>query len=336
MKVDVIIEAGASARDLAELSQLAEQGGIRCLWACSFPGRRDPFIAQTVAALRTQTLRHGVMPVSPYEIHPLKLAELSYSLNEIANGRAMLLLGGLGKSVTSATGLEPKRRVRAVAECLTIIKGLGSGAPFDFAGEIYRINAQQLSWSGRELAVYLGANGPQMLTVAGRMADGVMMSDVTTHHMGECLDALRRGREQRANNAPVAVNNFWAWHVKPSIEDARAEARRELVWRGVLQRWHISPFLSAADCDLVEAHWHDFLNAFLQKTSAIDNVPDRVVDALVDGLTLTAAETDLAPVIDKMRQLEQSGMTEIALRLHDRPDQAIETIGRHIVPALDH
>ena len=62
----------------------------------------------------------------------------------------------------------------------------------------------------------------------------------------------------------------------------------------------------------------------------IENVPDRVVDALVDGLMLTGSLDDLEPILHKIKSLEAAGMNEIALRLHDDPEQAITTIGSAI------
>ena len=176
MKVDVIIEAGATAQELAELGRSAEHHGINCLWACNFPSRRDPFIAQASASAATKRLRLGIMPISPYEVHPLKLAEMVATLSEVAGPRVQLLLGGLGKSVSNATGLEPFRRVTAVAEAAEILKSLFGGAPTTFEGEIYSVHQQQLAWFTDDVPVYLAANGPKMLALAGRLADGVICS----------------------------------------------------------------------------------------------------------------------------------------------------------------
>ena len=335
MKVDVILEAGISAEQVLAFAQLAENAGIHCLWASSFPGRRDPFVTLAPAAGVTTALRLGVMPISPFEMHPLKMAEQLYTLNEMSGGRAQILVGGLGKSVMNATGLAPTRRVRAVRECVEILKGVAGESSFEYDGELYQIRQQHLAWATAPAPrVYVAANGPQMLGVAGRVGDGVMMSDVTVAHMAQCMGALEAGLEGRADSQAFRVNNFWAWHVKADLQQARNEARRELVWRGVLQRWHIEPFLEPQDVELVEQHWHAFLAAFMRRSPVIENVPDRVIDALVDGLTLSGSLDDLDPILHKIKALQAAGMNEIALRLHDDPEQAIATIGSAICPAV--
>ena len=235
----------------------------------------------------------------------------------------------------NATGLRPRRRVRAVRECVEILAGVAGGQPFDYQGELYQAHQQFFPWArAPRPQIYVAANRPQMLRMAGRVADGVMMSDITVQHMAECLEPLEAGLAVRPAGLNFRINNFWAWHVKDKLTDAVNEARQELVWRGVLQRWHIEPFLDPADVRLVEQNWQAFLRAFVKRTPVIENVPDSVVNALIDGLTLTGSLDDLEPIIDKIRALEAAGMNEIALRLHGEPARAIETIGSTICPAI--
>ncbi|MGI9308208.1 MAG: LLM class flavin-dependent oxidoreductase, partial [Gammaproteobacteria bacterium] len=110
MRVQIFLEAGLPAEQVKYLGQLAEGLGIDTLWASSFPARRDAFLSLCQLAPASKTLRVGVVPVSPYEMHPLRLADTLLTLNEMAKGRASLMVGGLGKSVSSITGLEPVKR----------------------------------------------------------------------------------------------------------------------------------------------------------------------------------------------------------------------------------
>ena len=53
----------------------------------------DPFVD---AARATSKIKMGPVAVSPYELHPLKMANLLFSLNELSDGRAMIMVGGGG------------------------------------------------------------------------------------------------------------------------------------------------------------------------------------------------------------------------------------------------
>jgi len=43
-----------------------------------------------LAAKATSRIKLGVLALSPYEMHPLKIGHASASLNELANGRAVV------------------------------------------------------------------------------------------------------------------------------------------------------------------------------------------------------------------------------------------------------
>ena len=121
MQVDIILDARASSDQLAELGALAETLGFRSLWVSSLLDARDPFVNFTTLAQSTDAITIGVIAANPYDVHPVKLATSLLTLNEMSNGRARLVVGGGGEAL-QALGIAPERRVRAVRECIEIIK----------------------------------------------------------------------------------------------------------------------------------------------------------------------------------------------------------------------
>ncbi|HHQ14248.1 MAG TPA: hypothetical protein ENK16_04420 [Chromatiales bacterium] len=63
-------------------------------------------------------------------------------------------------------------------------------------------------------------------------------------------------------------------------------------------------------------------------------VPDRVLDTLVDNVTICAALEDLDAVVDRLRAYERAGLGAIALRLYADPADSIRLIGERVVPHL--
>jgi alkanesulfonate monooxygenase SsuD/methylene tetrahydromethanopterin reductase-like flavin-dependent oxidoreductase (luciferase family) len=75
--------------------------------------------------------------------HPAVLAQDLASLDVLSGGRLDIAIGaGWNKPEYDAIGIEfdanPVRQAR-LAESITLVKGLFSGAPFSFAGEHYAI-----------------------------------------------------------------------------------------------------------------------------------------------------------------------------------------------------
>jgi len=337
MKVDVILEAGLPAARVEALGQLAEKHGIQTLWVASFPSRRDPVPALALLSRCTTRLRLGTLPTSPWEVHPLRIADQLLTLNELSDGRATILIGGLGHSVTRVTGLEPVRRVTAVRDTVRILKGLRPDAMLNHEGELYSLKNYQAEWATTQPPprVYAGATFSKMMRMAAGVADGTMMSDVPVQRMPEVMAWLDAGL--RAANRPrrdFRVNNFMAWHVKEDRSAAVAEARRELIWRGLLMTWFTSLFLDPDDAAMVEEKRPAFLQAFLTRSPHIEGVPEPVVDKLVENMTLTGSPADIDRIARHLKDLEAAGLDEVALRLHDEPEEGLRLIGERLLPAL--
>ena len=336
MKIDVILPPGADAATASRVAALAEQYGLRGIWASNFPAQRDPFMTLMPAALATRRVRLGVMPYSPYEKHPVKLADSLLTLHDASAGRAMMLVGGLGKSAMRAMGLEPARRVTAVRECVAILRGCASGEAFSQRGELYQAGHYHAPWAPQPgPLLYVAANGPQMLDLAGECADAVMLSDIVEPHLPEVMQQIGAGcaRAGRSLSA-LPVSNFFAWHIKRDRAAALAEARIELVWRGALLRWHISPYLEPDEIAFVEQHWNLFFEAFIRRDPALAGVPQSIVTKLIDGLTFTGDASDVERIAARLRTLEGLGQTEVALRLFEDPEEGVRGIGEWLLPAL--
>ena len=336
MRVQIFLEAGLSPVRVAELGAQGADSGIETLWTSSFPGRREPLLCLSALAAQQPRLRIGAVPLSPYEMHPLKMAEALLTLNEMSGGQVSATVGGLGHSVMRVTGLKPERRVTAVRDCIEIIRGAASGR-CDYNGSVYSLHDYVADWlTAAPPRLYVGANGPQMLRMAGRVADGVMLSDVPLSRMAEVRQHLDAGRAAgELAGRPLRIANFFAWHIAEDRAVAEAQARMELIWRGLLQPWHTEPFLGEQDAAFVDARRDAFLQAFLKRSPQIEGVPDAIVQALVDNLTFTGGPDDIEGIASRLSEFAAAGLDEVTLKIHGDAATAVRLIGERLVPALN-
>lgn len=336
MKIDVILEAGLPPQRVESLAVQAERYGVQTLWVASFPSRRDPVPALALASRATRRIRLATLPTSPYEVHPLRIADQLLALNELSGGRATILIGGLGHSVSRVTGLQPTRRVTAVGDTIRILKGLRPDATLDYQGELYSLMNYRAEWAtAPPPRIYAGATFEKMMRMATACADGTMLSDAPLGRMpliNSWIDAglAAAGRPRSA----FTVNNFMAWHVKEDRAKAVKEARQELIWRGFLLPWFTETFLDAKTAAFVEQSKPAFLKAFLEKSAHIEGVPEPLVEKLVEHLTLTGGPGDIGRIAGQLRELEAAGVDEAALRLHEEPEEGLRLIGERLLPAL--
>lgn len=335
MEIDIILNEFASPAEAAELGLMAERYGMRGVWASNYGWSRDPFFTLSLLAHQSSRIRLGPMAISPAELHPLKMANLLFSLNELSRGRAMIMVGG-GGAVLQSIGRKRERMIRGARECLQILKGASPDKLMNYNGEIYKVWGYQPKWyTDKPPLIYFGSNHPQSRKLSAELADGLITSDFVPSLMKEFVDSTHADL-RAAGRSPrdFRISNFWAWHIKEDAAASMAEARRELMLRGWLVDQYFAPFLDPDELKLMRAHEKDFLNAFLRGSPVIENVPDGLVTKMISNISFAGGLDRIEPAIATLKAFAAAGLTEIALRVHDQPADAIRLIGERVLPAL--
>ena len=188
MEIDIILNEFASPQEAAELGLMAERYGARGVWSSNYGWSRDPFFSLSLLAHQSSRIRLGPMAVSPAELHPLKMANLLFSLNELSRGRAMIMVGG-GGAVLQAIGGKRERMIRRTRECLEILKGASPDRMMNYNGELYKVWGYQPKWyTDTPPLIYFGSNHPQSRKLSTELADGLITSDFVVPLMKDFID----------------------------------------------------------------------------------------------------------------------------------------------------
>lgn len=344
MQIDIILEPDLSATQVTELAVAAENYGFRTLWHSNYHQNPDAFMMLVPAALATRRIRLGVLAISPYEMQPLKIGNALLTLNEFSQGRAVVAIGG-GGSVMGACGItfDPKaqRMVRGVREAVEITRAVVSGKMcMGYPGEVFRVTRPfRHAWKKAPTArVFSCSTGPKMLEMAGRVADGTQMSDVTPEKIGQHMEALRRGLAQRQSPAAdFRVGNFWAWHIKEDPAKSLYEARRELVFRGELlpPKYDMLPYVTPEERQLVIDKWQNFAKAFWTRSGVIEDVPESIVSRLIAACSSAGGLDAIDAQIERFRAFERAGLTELSIRLFDEPMAGLKILAERLLPAFE-
>ena len=179
MRIDVIIESNKPAAEFTRLAQIAEDYGLGGIWVANNANGRDAFVNFTPFAMQSKRIKLGPIAVSPFELHPLKMAISLLSLNELAEGRAQIVVGA-GGGVAEAMGQLPKRMLQPVRECIEILNFAAAGYSGAYKGTDFPLSWMDTRWVTQpKPMIYVGANGPKFLADAASYADGIMVSDFT-------------------------------------------------------------------------------------------------------------------------------------------------------------
>ena len=335
MDIDIILNEFASPAEAAELGLLAERYGIRGVWSSNYGWSRDPFLSLSLLADRSERIRLGPLAISPYELHPLKMANLLFGLNEMSRGRAMITIGG-GGAFLQAIGGKRERMIRALRECLEILRRSSPDEWLNYDGELFKVRGYRPDWADQPPPLlYVGSNYPQSRRLAAQLADGLMTSDFCVPLMRDFIEHTHAElRAAGRSPADFRISNFWAWHIGEDAAASLHEARRELVLRGYLGEQYFRPFLDEDEIAFMREHFQAFLDAFMNRSGVVEGVPEAFVDKLIRNISFAGGLDAIDPAIETLRQFADIGLTEIALRVHDKPDEAIRLIGERVVPAL--
>jgi phthiodiolone/phenolphthiodiolone dimycocerosates ketoreductase len=130
------------------------------------------------AAVGVQTKRALVATsvVDTVRRHPVLLAQSAITIGHLSRGRFVLGLGSGERENCAPYGFDFERAVSRFEESLDVIRLLWTRhGPVDFAGKFYRLEHARLDaepFEGRPPSIWIGANAPRMLLLAGRYADG--------------------------------------------------------------------------------------------------------------------------------------------------------------------
>jgi len=344
MQIDIILEPDLPPSQVIEIAVAAENYGFRTLWHSNYHQNPDAFMMLVPVAQATQRIRLGVLALSPYEIQPLKIGNALLTLNEFSKGRAVVAIGG-GGSVMGACGikLDPKalRMVRGVREAVEITQAVVSGKMcMGYPGEVFKVSRPfKHSWKKAPTArVFTCSTGAKMLEMAGRVADGTQMSDVTPEKIDHHMEHLRKGLAERKTQAQdFRIGNFWAWHVKADKEKSLYEARRELVFRGELlpPQYDMLPYVTPEERQLVIDKWQNFAKAFWTRSGKIEDVPESIVNRLIAACSSAGDLKDIDAQIERFKVFEKAGLTELSIRLFDEPMAGLKILAEHVLPHFE-
>jgi len=289
-----------SLSEFGELCAVAEDSGFDWLGvADSQSVFRELYVALTLAALRTRRVRLGPLVTNPLTRHLVVTASAISSVDEVSGGRAVLGLGS-GDSAIYTIGAPPATLAGLENSILTLGR-LTNGETIERDGRTWRVHR-----STRRVPIYLAAEGPRTLELAGRVADGVIVGlGLTPEVVTLSLEAIARGA--RAAGRTLDDVDVW-WFAKTSLADRRDEAIEPIkmalaasanhAFRFTLEGKGVPPDLHERIKALqreYNAHHHELPGA------ANASLPDRwgLTEFLVDRFAVAGAPRDCIAQISR-------------------------------------
>jgi len=193
----------------------AEKAGYDYVWITDHFNNRNVYVLLTNIAIYTDKIKFGPGVTNPYMIHPLMTAQSMASLNEMAPGRAVCGLGTGDKTTLDMVGVERVKPLAAVKETVSIIREITAGKTVKLEGEVFKVAGARLNFKPiSPIPIFIGAQGPKMLSLAAEIGDGVLINASNKKDFEDAMKYIKEGAEKAGKKLEdvevVAATSFSA------------------------------------------------------------------------------------------------------------------------------
>lgn len=286
---------------------------------------RDAYV--TLAAMAGATDRLTLYPATSNVVtrHPLVLAALANSLDELAPGRTLLTVAPGFLSVEKAG--KPQAKRQQLGEVVLALRGLLSDGAATWEGRDLELFSRPATGS----RVIVLASGPRLLELAGEVADGVMMLvGLDPASVAAARACVRRGAE-RAGRDPAELEEILI--VPFGVGDAATTRGWVQGWFREGQPWLRYPSRS-------NLRWLGEAGIELADDYAPADVDDALADRVLDAYGLFGSPEQCAERLQ--RACSELDPTRLFLfpahsweTTYDLPEEAVAVAAAALVPALE-
>lgn len=157
----------------------AETLGAEVAFVAEDVNCRDAFQICAACAGSTRRIRLSTGVVNPYTRNPTSLAMAVATLDELSDGRAQLGIGTSSPSlIHGQMGIDGGKPTLVMKEATAIVRALLAGDTVTFHGDrfVYDGAVLEVHPVQPRVPIFFAAMGPQMLRLAGAVADGVLLN----------------------------------------------------------------------------------------------------------------------------------------------------------------
>jgi len=288
----------------AWIADNAKSLGVDGIWVGEDIGRGHDILALTTAmVLRARGVRVGtaIIPVTVHDI--TALARAGRTLNELAEGNFVLGIGIGGMQDIRNLGIALDKPVTALQETVKILRKLWAGESVTAESELFKLKDYSLGLRRPlSLRVFLGIRGPQMLRLAARIADGVVLSGPIAYL--EYAIRIIRNEATRTGRDPESIEKVVWVPTIPTFKEGDIAASKKVIALVVADTPDQVINLTDVDRKQVE----------LIRSSVRDEGPSQgaayVTEEIVETFSVTGDSTH---VVDQFDIMARAGATEIVI-----------------------
>lgn len=309
-----------SVLKIGYMAKLAEDAGFGNIWITDHYNNRDVWTTLAVLSLLTNKISLGTGVTNPYTRNAAITASSIASINELSGGRAILGIGPGDKATFDKMGIDWDKPLSRVRETVLAIRAFLAKEQVSQAG----FKGAQMSFSTSKIPIYIGAQGPKMLELAGAISDGVLINASHPDDFKFAVPMIRAGAE-KAGRKPEDVQVCAYASFSADKDPAKAVNASKIV---------VAFIVAGSPENVLERHGigMDEAKAISDAISRFDfkGAMDGVTPRMTEAFSISGAPADCRARID---ELLSTGVTQIVVGSPIGPNKesAIKLIGKKVI-----
>ena len=179
--VALYLQDAHDIRQGIDLVRRAEALGFAAVWQADSRLVRDAVVPMAAFAAATDRIRIGSGVIDIWTRNAARLASTFSTLDDLAPGRILCGLGAWWDPLATKVGIDRARPLRVMREVVTAVRGLLANETVSLDGHHVRLDGVELDYvyqerRAKDVPIYIGATGMQMMELAGEIADGVVLN----------------------------------------------------------------------------------------------------------------------------------------------------------------
>jgi alkanesulfonate monooxygenase SsuD/methylene tetrahydromethanopterin reductase-like flavin-dependent oxidoreductase (luciferase family) len=309
MKIGICYPYELEARAGLDLVAACETRGLDSVWVVENPGWPGAFATAGAVAAVTRRMLVSIGVVSAFTRSPATIAVEAGQVQKLSQGRFRLGLGVGSVRVLGDLGIDTNQPVEGIAETVKVLRAIFEGGIEGHQGKRHTVRQFKLAFDVEPPpAIHIGTMGPKMTVLAGRIADGLIVSthtpiDAMKHSVGAARAACR---ESGRSPADFHVTAF----VIASIRGNTAEARDALRPRQAIDIWRITRNVPSFAQTLSAIGLDERKIAAIKNAARPQDIIGLIDDAVLDALCFAG---DAAAFERRLFDLQAAGIDEVVL-----------------------
>ena len=305
MRIGIVLApfAALPAAEFIAVAREAEARGYYMAWTGEASGY-DAITLMTMIATHTERLHVGSAVVPVQTRTPVVLGQSAATLNHMAPDRVVLGIGLSSRVIVGDWhGLTFAPSIQQIREAVQIIRMVAAGERVSFEGKFYRVKNFRLTAPppARPVRIVLAALGPEMLELAGEIADGVVLNWIPPETVPLSIGHLQAGARKAGRAlAGFEIASFIRTCVTDDAPAAREALARDITGYAIVDSY-ASFFRSAGFADEVDA-----VNA-AWRAGDRSNAVKQVSPRFLDGLGVVGPE---ASCRERISEFVRAGLTQ--------------------------